>query len=92
MDRGDKFCQNRGFWSVKIQLFQISTYDTSLEAQFYADQTLRKNLGPKINRKEGTFNFLTVTFMKKCLLCHRKQGKSFCQSKYINIIENREKY
>ena len=58
MDRGDKFCQNRGFWSVKIQLFQISTYDTSLEAQFYADQTLQKNLGLKINRKEGISNFL----------------------------------
>ena len=50
MDRGDKFCQKRGFWSVKIQLFQILTYDTSLEAQFYADQTLKKNLGLKISR------------------------------------------
>ena len=50
MDRDDKFCQNRGFWSVKIQLFQILTYDTLLEAQFYADQTLKKNLGLKISR------------------------------------------
>ena len=57
MDRGDKFCQKRGFWSVKIQLFQILTYDTSLEAQFYADQTLRKNLGLKINR-----NGVMITF------------------------------
>ena len=32
MDSGDKCCQNRGFWSVKIQLFQILTYDLSLEA------------------------------------------------------------
>ena len=75
MDRGDKFCQNRGFWSVKIQLFQILTYDTSLEAQFYADQTLRKNLGLKINRKEGISNFLTVTFMKKMSFVPSKTGQ-----------------
>ena len=60
MDRHDKFCQNRGFWSVKIQLFQISTYDTSLEAQFYADQTLQKNLGLKINRNGVMITSLTI--------------------------------
>ena len=60
MDRGDKFCQNRGFWSVKIQLFQILTYDTSLEAQFYADQTLQKNLGLKINRNGVMITSLTI--------------------------------
>ena len=60
MDRGHKFCQNRGFWSVKIQLFQISTYDTSLEVQFYADQTLQKNLGLKINRNGVMITSLTI--------------------------------
>ena len=60
MDRGDKFCQNQRFWSVKIQLFQISTHDTSLEAKFHAGQTLQKNLVLKINKNGVMTTSLTI--------------------------------